>query len=81
MKIFVKKYIKSMKNSWFCKKCTNKNYGGKNKYETAKVWWYNHFYPKEKKGKKSDEIEGKLYDRLKEIAEKELEEMREKYNI
>lgn len=35
--------------------------------------WYNHFYPKEKWVKKSAEIEGKLYDRLKEIAEKELD--------
>ena len=35
--------------------------------------WYNRFYPKEKWVKKSVEIEGRLYDRLKEIAENELE--------
>lgn len=35
--------------------------------------WYNRFYPKEKWVKKSTEIEGKLYDRLKEIAYKELD--------
>ena len=35
--------------------------------------WYNSFYPKEKWVKKSAEIEGKLYDRLKEIADKELD--------
>ena len=35
--------------------------------------WYNRFYPKEKWVKKSAEIEGKLYDRLKEIADKELD--------
>lgn len=35
--------------------------------------WYNRFYSKEKWVKKSTEIEGKLYDRLKEIADKELD--------
>lgn len=35
--------------------------------------WYKRFYTKEKWVKKSAEIEGKLYDRLKEIAEKELD--------
>ena len=35
--------------------------------------WYNRFYTKEKWVKKSAEIEGKLYDRLKEISEKELD--------
>lgn len=35
--------------------------------------WYNRFYAKEKWVKKSTEIEGKLYDRLKEIADKELD--------
>lgn len=35
--------------------------------------WYNRFYTKEKWVKKSAEIEGKLYDRLKEISDKELD--------
>lgn len=35
--------------------------------------WYNRFYTKEKWVKKSVEIEGILYDRLKEISDKELE--------
>ena len=35
--------------------------------------WYKRFYTKEKWVKKSAEIEGKLYDRLKEITEKELD--------
>ena len=35
--------------------------------------WYKRFYTKEKWVKKSAEIEGQLYDRLKEIAEKELD--------
>lgn len=35
--------------------------------------WYKRFYTKEKWVRKSAEIEGKLYDRLKEIAEKELD--------
>lgn len=35
--------------------------------------WYNRFWAKEKWIKKSAEIEGKLYDRLKEISEKELD--------
>lgn len=35
--------------------------------------WFNHFYPKEKWVKKSTEIEGRLYDRLKEIAYNELD--------
>lgn len=35
--------------------------------------WYERFYKKEKWIKKSTEIEGKLYDRLKEIAYKELD--------
>ncbi len=35
--------------------------------------WYNRFYTKEKWVKKSAEIEGKLYDRLKEISERELD--------
>lgn len=35
--------------------------------------WYNRFYPKEKWVKKSTEIEGKLYDQLKEIAYNELD--------
>ncbi len=35
--------------------------------------WYKRFYTKEKWVKKSAEIEGKLYDRLKEIAENELD--------
>ena len=35
--------------------------------------WYKRFYTKEKWIKKSAEIEGKLYDRLKEIAERELD--------
>lgn len=38
-----------------------------------KMEWYNRFYAKEKWVKKSTEIEGKLYDRLKEIADKELD--------
>lgn len=37
------------------------------------IEWYERFYKKEKWVKKSAEIEGMLYDRLKEIAEKELE--------
>ena len=35
--------------------------------------WYKRFYKKEKWVKKSVEIEGKLYDRLKEIAENQLD--------
>ena len=35
--------------------------------------WYNRFYKKEKWIKKSAEIEGKLYDTLKEISSKELD--------
>ena len=35
--------------------------------------WYERFYKKEKWIKKSVEIEGKLYDKLKEISNKELE--------
>ena len=35
--------------------------------------WYNRFLKKEKWIKKSAEIEGKLYDRLKEISEKEID--------
>ena len=35
--------------------------------------WYERFYAKEKWVKKSAEIEGKPYDRLREIAEKELD--------
>lgn len=35
--------------------------------------WYKRFYTKEKWVKKSAEIEGNLYDRLKEISEKELD--------
>ncbi len=35
--------------------------------------WYKRFYTKEKWVKKSAEIEGKLYDRIKEIAENELD--------
>lgn len=35
--------------------------------------WYERFYKKEKKVKKSVEIEGDIYDRLKEIADKELD--------
>lgn len=35
--------------------------------------WYSRFLAKEKWIKKSAEIEGKLYDRLKEISEKELD--------
>lgn len=35
--------------------------------------WYERFYTKEKWVKKSAEIEGSLYDRLKEIAGKELD--------
>ena len=35
--------------------------------------WYKRFYTKEKWVKKSAEIEGKLYDRLKEITENELD--------
>ncbi len=35
--------------------------------------WYKRFFTKEKWVKKSAEIEGKLYDRLKEISEKELD--------
>ena len=37
--------------------------------------WYNRFWTKEKWIKKSAEIEGKLYDRLKEISEKEWDEI------
>lgn len=35
--------------------------------------WFNRFHTKEKWVKKSAEIEGKLYDRLKEISDKELD--------
>ncbi len=35
--------------------------------------WFERFYTKEKWIKKSVEIEGKLYDKLKEISEKELD--------
>lgn len=35
--------------------------------------WYNRFYKKERWVKKSVEIEGKLYDRLKEISNKEID--------
>lgn len=35
--------------------------------------WYKRFYKKEKWIKKSAEIEGNLYDRLKEISDKELD--------
>ena len=35
--------------------------------------WYERFYSKERWIKKSAEIEGKLYDRLKEISKKELD--------
>lgn len=35
--------------------------------------WYDRFYTKEKWVKKSTEIEGNLYDRLKEISDKELD--------
>ena len=35
--------------------------------------WYEHFWAKEKWVKKSVEIEGKLYDRLKEIAANEID--------
>ncbi len=35
--------------------------------------WYSRFWTKEKWIKKSAEIEGRLYDRLKEISEKELD--------
>lgn len=35
--------------------------------------WYEHFYQKEKWIKKSVEIEGSLYDKLKEISDKELD--------
>lgn len=37
------------------------------------VNWYNRFYEKEKLVKKSVEIEGNLYDKLKEIANEELD--------
>ena len=37
------------------------------------VNWYNRFYEKEKWVKKSVEIEGNLYDKLKEIANEELD--------
>ena len=38
-----------------------------------KMEWYNRFYPKEKWVKKSVEIEGNLYDVLKEIANNDLD--------